>query len=254
MTFEEFSSKLSDLYTTDELIFLYKYIKKEGFSDKLESIIPKLGNMEPIDYILGYTYFYHSKFNVNNNVLIPRPETEELVDLIVKENRDRQGLKVLDIGTGSGCIAISLARFLPNSEVTALDISSAALDVAKNNSKSLNINVEFMEIDILNDAKKIANNKWDIIVSNPPYIPIEEKKLLEKNIDFEPDIALYVPDNEVFIFYDEILKYSELTLKSGGKLYFEVHQDFQTNFVVNLEKTILKDISGNVRFLKYGKL
>lgn len=181
---------------------------------------------EPVQYVCKSTYFYNSPFIVSPAVLIPRPETEELVELIIKENKDQSSLKILDIGTGSGAIAISLAKYIPDSEVTALDISSTALDIARQNAKQNETSVRFLTVDILKEMPQISQQ--DIIVSNPPYIPEKEKTQLHKNVtQFEPFNALFVPNEDPLIFYRRIIEIGTKLLKHNGKIYFETYELFQ---------------------------
>ena len=189
---------------------------------KLYNCLDRLKKHEPIQYVLGKTLFMGMNFKVNPSVLIPRPETEELVRLMLKE--DLNGNEILDIGTGSGCIAISLAKNLPNAKVSALDISEDALEVAKKNAKENNINIEFINADILNYK---SDKKYDIIVSNPPYVMGEEKKHMSKNVlDYEPELALFVKNDDPLQFYKAILDFSKNSLNKNGKIYFEINESF----------------------------
>ncbi len=219
------------------------------------NIIHDLKLYKPIQYILGETIFYNLTFNVTPGVLIPRLETEELVDWVIKENPDKYN-RILDIGTGSGCIAISLAKNLPESVVYASDISSEALTVTKKNSKLNNVDIQIMQLDILNSNIQL-NEKFDIIVSNPPYITETEKKLMHKNVlDFEPELALFVPDNNPLLFYKAIIDFGINHLNPGGKIYFEVNELFGKETALLLEErdyqyiSLKKDINGKDRMLK----
>ncbi len=206
------------------------------------NIISDLKLYKPIQYILGETIFYNLTFNVTPGVLIPRPETEELVDWIIKENPDTYN-RILDIGTGSGCIAISLAKNLPESVVYASDISSEALTVTKKNSKLNTVDIQIMQLDILNSDTQL-NEKFDIIVSNPPYITEKEKKLMHKNVlDFEPELALFVSDNNPLLFYKAIIDFGMNHLNPGGKIYFEVNESFGKETALLLEERAFRDIS-----------
>jgi len=188
----------------------------------INNIVKRLRAYEPIQHITGETEFFGLPFIVSKEVLIPRPETEELVELILLENK-RQDLSVLDIGTGSGAIAIALARHLKNAVVSAWDVSEDALFIAKANAESNQVNVRFDEVDILMDYS--VHKDYDIIVSNPPYILESEKKDMDKNVlDYEPHIALFVPDDEALIFYERIADIALKILKPDGKLYFEINQ------------------------------
>ena len=181
---------------------------------------------KPIQYIIGETEFCDLKFMVNESTLIPRPETSELVMKIVnrQQTTDNRQLSILDIGTGSGCIAISLAKHLPNSNVYALDISEKALDVAKVNAINNNVNITFIHDDILSLKNKIET-KFDIIVSNPPYVRELEKADMRENVlNWEPHNALFVSDNDPLIFYREILKFAKDYLKENGEIWFEINE------------------------------
>ena len=179
----------------------------------------------PIQYIIGKTEFYGITFKVNKDVLIPRPETEELVNWIIKDYQDTSTIKILDIGTGSGCIAISLAKNISNAEVFALDISSEAIKIAKSNAKSNNVSIQFIEADILNLDK--LPHKFDILVSNPPYVRELEKEQMQKNVlENEPHIALFVKNENPLLFYTKISDFAKSHLKPKGQLYFEINQYF----------------------------
>ncbi len=219
------------------------------------NIIRDLKLYKPIQYILGETIFYNLTFNVIPGILIPRPETEELVDWIIKESPDKYK-RILDIGTGSGCIAISLAKNLPESVVYASDISSEALTVTRKNSKLNNVDIQIMKLDILNFDNQL-NEKFDIIVSNPPYVTEKEKKLMHKNVlNFEPQPALFVPDNNPLLFYKAIIDFGMNHLNPGGKIYFEVNESFGKETALLLEErdfrdiSLKKDINGKDRMLK----
>lgn len=186
-------------------------------------IIARLQRHEPLQYILGTARFHGHRFKVTPAVLIPRPETEQLVDLIIEENQGSD-LRVLDMGTGSGCIAISLARALKFARVDALDVSRDALAVARDNAASLKVKVRFFESDILAPQPSAT---YDIIVSNPPYITWSERELMERNVkDYEPAQALFVPDNDPLLFYKAIASYANRSLEKGGRLYLEINQRF----------------------------
>ena len=233
-----------------------------------KSIVSDLKNQKPIQYILGETEFYGLRFEVNENTLIPRPETEELVELIVKEEgkrkREEEKLKILDIGTGSGCIAISLATNIPNAEVFAIDVSEKALATAKKNAKSNKVGVNFITTDILkiDDLAKLPTSNlqlptsFDIIVSNPPYVRNLEKAEIKPNVlEFEPHLALFVDDTDALLFYRKIAQLARKNLTANGKLYFEINQ-YLGNETVQLLKDLgfsnvelKKDIYGNDRMI-----
>lgn len=190
------------------------------------SLLKDLKKEIPIQYLLGKTHFYGLDFEVNENVLIPRPETEELVEWIINEHSkaDRtKKIKILDIGTGSGCIAISLAKNIPNADVYAIDVSKKAIETAKRNALNNKVEVNFILQDIL-DTETLKCN-FDIIVSNPPYVRNLEKQEIKKNVlDYEPHLALFVEDNDALIFYRKIAELAKKNLLENGQLYFEINQ------------------------------
>lgn len=209
--------------TYTEMI-LYKEREPDAKQKKeLARIIGRLKTYEPIQYILGETEFYNLKLIVNPNVLIPRPETEELVHWILDTEMPRQA-KLLDIGTGSGCIALALKANLPEAIVKGIDISDKALETARKNAHLNQLEVHFTKADILN----IAGNdleQLDVIVSNPPYVRESEKQLMQKNVlDFEPTEALFVSDNDPLIFYLSIAQFAKVQLRKGGFLFFEINE------------------------------
>ena len=233
--------------------------KNTLFSDEqhhvIETFIEKLKKNVPIQYILGETEFFGLAFNVNESVLIPRPETEELVEWIHSENTLTANLNILDIGTGSGCIAISLKHEFPNASVHAFDISEQALNTARSNAERNKLNVTFSRIDILNAPE--TEQQWDIIVCNPPYVTEQEKSSILPNVlEHEPHLALFVPDNDPLLFYCCIALFAKQHLKPQGKLYFEINRTFGVETVelltdlgfCNVE--LRKDISGNDRMVR----
>lgn len=179
----------------------------------------------PIQYITGKAWFMGEAYQVNEHVLIPRPETEELVDWMVEYAEIKgSALRILDIGTGSGCIAIALKKAIPEAIVTAIDISPNALKVAANNASALKAEIEFVPLDILNTA--FLPGQYDVIVSNPPYIPMQEMKNMELQVTaHEPNIALFVPDEDPLVFYKAIARLAKLHLTTNGQLFFEIHYD-----------------------------
>jgi len=223
---------------------------------EIKKIVEKIKNNIPIQYILGETEFYGLPFKVNESVLIPRPETEELVEWIQSENSVEKELNLLDIGTGSGCIAISLKSSAPNWSVDAFDISKDALLTATQNAMLNGVNVTFSEVDILNPPALI-DRKWDIIVSNPPYVLESEKAgILPNVLNHEPHLALFVTDNDGLLFYRQIAQFAKQHLKQNGQLYFEINRMFGKMTVDLLESMgfcaveLRKDISGNDRMIK----
>lgn len=232
--------------------------KDRSFSEKeqkqLDDILIRLQKNEPIQYIIGKETFYGLPFEVNENVLIPRPETEELVEWILQDNR-RPGLRVLDIGTGSGCIPITLAKLLPEAHVVSWDVSEEALEVAGRNCRLNGVAVRLENKDVL---QAVSTGEWfDIIVSNPPYITEKEKSAMESNVlDWEPSLALFVPNEAPLLFYRKIAELSLGMLCPGGQLYFEINRDFGLETVEMLEVLkyhhieLRKDLSGNDRMIK----
>jgi len=239
---------------------------------RIQEMVEELKKCRPIQYILGETEFYGLKFNLSENVLIPRPETEELVERIIKETPPPRPLRrgtgckvkgerfrVLDIGTGSGCIAIVLAKYLPGAEVYALDISDEALEVARQNAKLNQVEVHFFQHDILKDESTAfppAAFAFDCIVSNPPYVTLKEKSAMAKNVlDFEPHQALFVPNDNPLLFYERIADFAYSRLKNTGSLYLETSSFYGQAAAKALEDRkfrsvrLLKDISGNDRII-----
>ena len=221
-------------------------------------ILDQLKKEIPVQYLLGTTHFYGLELEVNPNVLIPRPETEELVDWIIESQNSEvrtQKLKILDIGTGSGCIAISLAKNLPNSEVFALDVSEQALATAQRNAESNQVAIQFIHQSILETED--LGHQFDIIVSNPPYVRDLEKQEIKKNVlDNEPHLALFVADNDALLFYRKIAQLAQKNLSPTGQLYFEINQYLGQEMVallkeMNFQNTELrKDVYGNDRITK----
>jgi len=229
---------------------------------RIQEIIYELKKHRPIQYILSETEFFGMKFKVDENVLIPRPETEELVECVIKDkpppcplqNRERS-YSILDIGTGSGCIAVALAKYLPEAEVFAFDISDKALNVARQNAINNEVNVIFFQYDILKN-EPYNFPVFDCIVSNPPYITMKEKETLEKNVlDYEPHQALFVPDGNPLLFYERIADFSRKHLAKSGSLYLETSSIHGwTSAKVFEDKKfssvkLIKDISGNDRII-----
>jgi release factor glutamine methyltransferase len=197
--------------------------------------LANLKNNIPIQYILGEATFYGLTFKVNNTVLIPRPETEELADWIINDSKKKTQVKILDIGTGSGCIAIALAKNLPNAEIFAIDISAKALETAKLNSTTNKVSVHFIESDILSLNK--LPHTFDIIVSNPPYVRELEKEQMHKNVlENEPHTALFVKNENPLLFYKKISAFAKTHLNNHGSLYFEINQ-YLGNETIDLLKS-----------------
>jgi release factor glutamine methyltransferase len=226
---------------------------------RFQDVIEHLKVYKPVQYILGETEFFGLKFKVSGSVLIPRPETEELVDWIIKDYIDKQPMSILDIGTGSGCIAISLVKNLKNSEIYAMDISSKSLKLARNNARINNVPIQFIEMDILDSTqwdKVFQDKKFDVIVSNPPYVRQSEKLLMRENVlNYEPHLAMFVEDEDALLFYRLIVEFSEVYLKKEGSLYFEINEGLGEE-TANLLKSLFKnvelreDINGKQRMIK----
>ena len=221
---------------------------------ELAEITRRLEQQEPIQYILGQADFCGRTFLVNQNVLIPRPETEELCRWIISEFRDESlefsDYSILDIGTGSGCIAITLTAELPKAQVTAWDISEAALQVARENARRLHSNVTFEQTDALNAPQD--HERWDVIVSNPPYICNKERARMEANVlEHEPHTALFIPDDSPLLFYSAIAQYGLTALKTGGLLYFEMNPLYAQELADMLSMMSYHDIE--IKIDQYGK-
>ena len=246
--------KRIDLAISPELTFSIEEIKK------WDAILDQLLLEIPIQYILGTAHFYGLEFDVNENVLIPRPETEELVDWIISDCRSdkKSNIKVLDIGTGSGCIAVSLAKNLSEAQISGIDISEKALATANKNALNNGVVINFNQKNILETT--ILEQQFDIIVSNPPYVRHLEKSEIKKNVlDNEPHLALFVADHDALVFYRKIAGLAQQNLVENGRLYFEINQYLGKEMMALLEEmnfrniTLRKDIYGNDRMIKVEK-
>ena len=243
--------KRIDLALRPDLVFL------EAETVVWNSILEELKKEIPIQYLLGKTSFYGLDFEVNENVLIPRPETEELVEWIIKSQKpkdERQKISILDIGTGSGCIAISLAKNILNAQVFAIDVSEKALATANKNAENNSVYVTFFNQNILETED--LQQQFDIIVSNPPYVRNLEKEEIKKNVlDNEPHLALFVEDNDALIFYKKIAELAQKNLSENGQVYFEINQYLGKEMIDLLERMkfknieLRKDIYGNDRMI-----
>ncbi|MCX2681355.1 peptide chain release factor N(5)-glutamine methyltransferase [Galbibacter sp. EGI 63066] len=244
----EFTQTLSGIYEATEISTFFKllcesYMGLQSYqitqnlqieveadaSAKFQNALAELKTQKPIQHILGKAYFYGLGFLINEHTLIPRPETEELVDWIIKDTAKNTSLKILDIGTGSGCIAVSLAKNRPDAEVYAVDVSDAAIAIAKENAKFNKVNVNFREVDILSVSSLSEIfpeiDSFDIVVSNPPYVRNLEKQEIKDNVlGYEPTTALFVYDDNPLIFYKKIAQLASGDLKKDGILYFEINQ------------------------------
>lgn len=277
-----FKDQLNNIYDDSEIEIMIRYCFEEfsgirnvhvninGNDTVSESELLKynfavkdLRNEKPLQYILGKADFYGLKFIVNENVLIPRPETEELVHLIINDIKelnltsDSSQINILDIGTGSGCIPVALKKRLPQAKVYAIDISAKAIEIAERNAEMNEVKVNFSRFDILLPDLEIPFPKFDIIVSNPPYIKIAEKEKMKKNVlDFEPHIALFVDDNDALLFYRAIADHALKMLKPNRKIYFEINEELGLETKELIEKKgfknveLIKDINKKNRILR----
>lgn len=267
-----FKSSLKDLYDAEELVAISRMVFtevlnlspselllnqdeniKEETQKELIIILERLKQAEPVQYVLRAAWFCDLKFKVNKHVLIPRPETEELVRWILEENKFLTP-SILDVGTGSGCIAIALAKQIKKASVSAMEISTEALKVANHNALSHAVEIRFLKDTILQPMD--SSMRYDIIVSNPPYVMQSEKESINKHVlDFEPHLALFVDDNDALIFYKAIIEFADSHLHVGGKLYFEINEA-KSQAVVSLfnkrkfkNVTIKKDMQGKERMV-----
>lgn len=260
------ADSIAKLYVSETLnisntdfICNYNNNLSENTLTQLKSGEIRLLNSEPVQYVLGYSYFFDNKYIVNSSVLIPRQETELLVNHIINKYNKIRDLKIIDIGTGSGCIAISLAKNLENSTVYAIDNSADAIKTAKENAANNNANVVFKKHDILLRKKKPFEEKVDIIVSNPPYVTESEKIHILKNVkDYEPDGALFVSDDNPLIFYERILDIAKYYGNNNCKMFFEINEKFAQNIkIMSLSKgfsycEIIKDLNSKDRIVEIG--
>ena len=269
---KEIVQQLSTVYDSDEtkaitneLILFYVGAENSAITPsiitQLQHAVSRLLHHEPLQYVLGEAWFYNLPFFVNNQVLIPRPETEELVDLIIREyqipNNHEQLFSVLDIGTGSGCIPIALKKNCPNAHVYAMDISENALLLAAKNAERNKVDITFFQGDILSSNLQSPISNFQLIVSNPPYITQFEKAEMASNVLLhEPHLALFVSDGNPFQFYETIAAFAANNLAIGGKLYVEINSVYGMGVKVCMEKygfkdvVIIKDMSGNDRIVK----
>ena len=223
---------------------------------EFEEIIDRLKNYEPIQYIIGETEFYGLRFKVSPAVLIPRPETEELVDWVLKDYQNSR-LNILDIGSGSGCIPIALAENLTHSTAEGWDISEEALTIARENAANNNVKVHFENLDILKWQTYQTQKMYDIIVSNPPYVTLSDKQSMLPNVtEYEPHLALFVPEEDPLVFYRKISDFALCHLRPGGRLYFEINEKLGDDLAILLENKsfkeviLRKDINGRDRMIR----
>lgn len=271
----ELTKSLDGLYPADEAVSVAEYYvsetlnlsrteltisKNDELSEddflKLENRRKRLETGEPVQYVTGKAYFYGLRFLVDKNVLIPRQETEVLIDIVVKSCKNAGKIRILDIGTGSGCIAVTLKKHLPDALVYALDISEGALDVCKKNAELNGVDVDAFIFDILSWNSFPVQGKFDLIISNPPYVLESEKQLMHRNVvGFEPATALYVKDENPLLFYEVISRFAALNLKKGGELYFEINERFAAEVVELNESSglsghkIIEDLNLKPRFV-----
>lgn len=271
-------SKLNRLYPGKETTVLMRILLKrftslntaQIYCDKdtkipgsaarlLREAVDRLAKGEPIQYIVGETEFFGLRLHVQKGVLIPRPETEELVDRILRLEKNTDGpLRILDIGTGSGCIAIALAKNLPKAQITAWDVSPEALDVARKNALDNRVNIQFECRDILAPALPISNKEqWNIVVSNPPYVRQQEKLEMEKRVlDYEPHLALFVSNEDPLRFYRAICHHAPQLLTAGGRLYVELNSRLGTETHLLIKQCafenveLIQDLTGRDRFIR----
>lgn len=231
---------------------LVVFADEESQIENLDTIISELASGRPVQYILGRSEFYGEEFEVGEGVLVPRPETEELVAWICKDVRQAKrdgrgipnGVRILDLCTGSGCIAIALARNIADSNVTALDISPEALYYARRNAERLSPDVQIIEGDVLAGAERWVDGEFDVIVSNPPYIPASDIATMHANVrDHEPHCALFVADERPLVFYEAIADSAHTLLCSGGRLYFEIYEKLGSELCSMLQAKGFSDIT-----------
>ena len=222
---------------------------------KLQECLEELMREKPIQYITGEAWFYKMKLKVSPAVLIPRPETEELVDVVIKYLKDKDSSIILDIGTGSGCIPIAVKKNIPAAIITSIDISIDALAIAKENSMLQKTSIDFQQLDFLDEKTWTLFPLFDVIVSNPPYIPENEKQLLDKNVTaYEPHTALFVANETPLIFYEKIAAFGKTHLKKHGKIFMETHEAFAINVAelfkdASYSAEIINDLNGKQRMV-----
>ena len=224
---------------------------------RLPELQARLLGHEPVQYVLGQAHFYGLELEVTPATLIPRPETEELVQLIIREQAGRVGLRILDVGTGSGCIPVALGRHLPGARLTAVDISPEALDVARRNAAKYEVGIDFQQVDILRGLPKMAAHSLDVLVSNPPYVLESEKPLMRPNVlAHEPAAALFVPDDDPLRFYHRLAEVGQLLLRPGGALYVEGNEQNVPAVAAAFaatgyeQATVRADLFGKDRFVR----
>ncbi len=250
---------ISHLFNFEKIDFVKNPEERLSESEllKLHFAVKRLLQNEPLQYIIGETEFMGLRFRVDSNVLIPRPETEELIQLILGDEIVQVGSRILDVGCGSGCIGITIKKQYSQSEVSILDISEEALKLAQENAEINDALVNVIHADILNEEEWSDLGKFNLLISNPPYVRESEKKLMQRNVlDFEPSNALFVPDKDPLLFYRKIARFSQTHLEKEGSLYFEINEAFGLETKQMLDEMgfykveIFKDINGKDRFVK----
>jgi release factor glutamine methyltransferase len=217
---------LANISRADVLMNPEMEIEQDTFLS-LNQALDQLLNHQPIQYVLGEAWFYHLNFKVSDAVLIPRPETEELVDITIQHLKKTNQKTVLDIGTGSGCIPISIKKYIPEISITAVDVSEVALALATTNAIVHQTIIEFKQVDFLNEVEREKLGMFDIIISNPPYIPNVEIQSMDKHVtEYEPHLALFIPDEDPLIFYKAILIFAKNHLNEKGNIFLETHENF----------------------------
>jgi release factor glutamine methyltransferase len=273
---ELYQEQLATLYSKDEIYSILKILcedllnwsssdflinDRESLNNLQEELLQKslreLLTSKPVQYITGKAHFYGHEFIVNEHTLIPRQETEELVHMIIENHKNDENIKIIDIGTGTGCIGLSLKNALSNCDVTLLDISVNALEIAQYNANHLNVSVKTVLQDILSLDE--LEQQYDIIVCNPPYVREQEKEEIHNNVlQFEPHLALFVPDHDALIFYRKVLELAKKALKPKGTVYFEINQYLPQEMtalaaIMGFTSQLFKDLNGNYRILKCQK-
>ncbi|HVT83743.1 MAG TPA: peptide chain release factor N(5)-glutamine methyltransferase [Chitinophagaceae bacterium] len=248
--------KMTGIKKTDRIINKEKELNNDQ-AELLENWLPRLIDHEPLQYVLQEAWFGGMKFYVDQNVLIPRPETEELADWIISDCKfPIRQLTLLDIGCGSGCISIFLKRKLRKADVWACDVSEAALNIAKQNADALGADIHFLQVNFLKESERNKLAAFDIIVSNPPYVPENDKLQMQPNVlRYEPPIALFVPDDDALIFYKAIADFGRQKLNPNGAIYAEIHEELGTSVLElfrskNYKATLKKDMQGKDRMIK----
>lgn len=233
---------LTGMSKLDRIVHKTKILSPDQ-NQRLKAAIEALQRHEPVQYITGSSWFYGMELLVNKNVLIPRPETEELVEWMVQDAAHRHRLHLLDVGTGSGCIPLALKKSLPDAQVSAIDVSEGALEVARSNASRQRLDVNFLLLDALDPAQLATLPEFDMIVSNPPYITQSEQKTMQELVwGFEPSLALFVPDNDALLFYRHISVMAKSKLLPGGALYFEINEALGKEVMTLMEELGFKDV------------